>query len=281
MSLPNLIGCGAGKSGTTSLYYYLSEHPDIYMALAKEVHFFSEYYHRGIAWYKKQFSNHGNEKIVGEFSTSYMLNEHVPRRMSEIVPDAKLLFIFRNPIDRAYSNYWSALNIGVQASGSTFSEVIRSQEGYEKYIVGGLYYEHLLRFLEYYAQEKIFIILTEELRNDPIRQLASCYKFLDVSTSFQPNVKKSYNITISSSSKWKMALDQNWLNFKATIKPFFLWIPSSFRRKFSQVEQRLRMKFNNKKRPKIQSEDRKYLSAIYYEHNKNLAKLINRELPWN
>ncbi|OQY35935.1 MAG: hypothetical protein B6I38_00820 [Anaerolineaceae bacterium 4572_5.1] len=281
MTLPNLVGCGAGKSGTTSLYYYLSEHPEINMALAKEIHFFSWHYDRGIEWYEKQFPAQDDARIVGEFSTSYMLDHTVPRRMSELIPDARLLFIFRNPIDRAYSNYWSALNIGAQVSGSTFSEVIRTQEGYEKYIVGGLYYEHLQRYLKYYDRDHFFIMLTEEMKNDPIGQLSSCYKFLGVDASFQPNVEKNYNITITTDKKWKATLDQGWLDFKAVIKPMFLWIPGSFRRRFAQLEQKARISFNGAMRPEMLKDDREYLSNIYREHNEKLAQFMNRELSWD
>ena len=66
MKRPNLVGCGAGKSGTTSLFQYLNQHPDIFMTKDKEVHFFSHYFDKGESWYYDHFDDSHNEKVIGE-----------------------------------------------------------------------------------------------------------------------------------------------------------------------------------------------------------------------
>lgn len=281
MTLPNLIGCGAGKSGTTSLYYYLSEHPDIFMALAKEVHFFSQNFDRGVAWYERQFIGAGDTAVVGEFSTSYMVDDKAPERMAEIVPDARLLFIFRDPAERAYSNYWSSMNVGTQEADRDFSEVIRAQSGYDRYIVPGFYFQHLSRFLNYYPRNRIHIMFSHELRRNPEKVMSNCYDFLGVDPTFTPTVEETYNITVTPSTKWQLAVDKTWLSFKSTVKPYFLWIPHSLRRVFSRAEQKIRTKLDSKDRPDMSADDREYLRNIYQEPNQKLAEYLGQDLPWD
>jgi hypothetical protein len=279
--LPDLIGCGAGKSGTTSLYYYLSDHPEIFMALAKEIHFFSWYDEKGLDWYRAHFANSGGARVVGEFSTTYMLEEGVPERMAEIVPEARLLFIFRNPVQRAYSNFWSRLDPDIADPRQAFSALIRTEEGQKKYLWAGFYARHLKRFLVHYDRRQIYVLFTEELRADPAGQMADCYRFLGVDPSFQPEYEKRFNVTVVSSQKWKVALDQFWLNMKLKIKPLFLWVPASVRKRFAEMEQVVRTNLLNEGRPEMDEQDRAYLTEMYRESNRQLADLLGRDLPWD
>lgn len=282
MRLPNLIGCGAGKSGTTSLYHYLNQHPNIFMAKAKEVHFFSQHYAKGAAWYAENFKQANNTKIIGEFSTSYMQNPNVPQRMFDLLPAAKLLFVFRNPIERAYSNYWFSVSIGTQDEYVSFSEAIRTDPGYTKYVTSGFYYFHLQRFLKYYKPEKIHIILTEDLKRDPIQQLVTCYQFLEVDPAFQPDVERTYNVTVNANEKWKVSIFRAWTNSKKKLKPSIQWLPSHVRRNLSFLEKTFAKNLIGQKRPKLSNEDRNYLKEIYQEHNDKLAHFMDRSLAnWN
>lgn len=106
MMLPHFIICGTQKGGTTALLYYLRQHPNIYMP-RREVHFFSWYWNKGVKWYKKHFRYGFRPVIFGEKSPSYMLNaDVVAKRMKEVLPSPKLIFMLRNPVERAYSGYW-------------------------------------------------------------------------------------------------------------------------------------------------------------------------------
>ena len=214
MILPNLVGCGAGKSGTTSLYYYLSEHPDIFMSSAKETHFFSQHYEKGIDWYQGQFGGYKNEKIIGEFSTSYLMDKSVPERIQTILPNAKLLFIFRNPIDRAFSNYLFSLSLGTQVSEGSFSELIKTNEGFDEYIDPGFYVDHLRDYLSYFDLSQIYVMFTENLKSQPLLEMQRCYEFLGVDTSFQPDVSSVFNKTGVSSNNLRNKIDKRWLALK-------------------------------------------------------------------
>ncbi|RLF35719.1 MAG: sulfotransferase, partial [Thermoplasmata archaeon] len=102
--LPNFVIAGPPKSGTTSLLFYLERHPDVFVI--NEPHFFSRNYEKGIEWYESLFEKHKKEKAVGEKSPSYFFDPKVPLRIKKHIPDVKLIFIFRDPIKRAYSEYW-------------------------------------------------------------------------------------------------------------------------------------------------------------------------------
>ena len=270
MTLPNLVGCGAGKSGTTSLHYYLSQHPQIYMAPVKETH----------NWYRNNFEGSSKEPIIGEFSTTYMNYAVVPARIAELIPEAKLMFLLRNPIERAYSNYWFSISIGAQKPDSTFSDVIRTQRGNQLYVSTGFYYDLISGFLRYFDRNQIYILITEELKKEPVQQMASCYKYLGIDPSFVPKVNQKFNVTVTTSKEWKKKGDQNWLVVKRAIRPFFLRFPTSIRQRLSKLEQLFRLQMFNEERPPILQEDRDYLADIYQEHNDKLADFMEHPLPW-
>ena len=108
MSLPNFMCLGAAKSGTTTLYDILRQHPDLYIPSFKEPHFFDipENYKNGIKWYEKTYFKNANQKIVADFTPSYFFDEEAPKRIFESLGgELKFVVILRNPLDRAYSHY--------------------------------------------------------------------------------------------------------------------------------------------------------------------------------
>ena len=106
--LPNFIIAGAEKSGTSSLLFYMSEHEDIFTPAKKEIHFFDDgdNFNEGIDWYKQWFTGWSGEKAIGECTPIYMYFPECAQRIHDVYPEMKLIFILRNPVDRAYSNYW-------------------------------------------------------------------------------------------------------------------------------------------------------------------------------
>jgi hypothetical protein len=174
MSLPNFMCVGAGKSGTTSLHDILKQHSDIFLPEEKETTFFRDdkKYDQGIAFYKtKYFSRYRGEKAIGEIDPSYMFYEQVPRRLFEqLGGEIKLIFILRNPVDRAYSHYLMSRRRGYESEEfpralSLESERIR-RGGFEKehfsYASGGLYATQIKRYLQYFRKENMMFILFEE-----------------------------------------------------------------------------------------------------------------------
>jgi hypothetical protein len=278
MTLPNLIGCGAGKSGTTSLYYYLSQHPQIYMAAAKEIHFFSRHFHKGVPWYESHFPTGLDVPVVGEFSTSYMLDTAVPERIAALIPNANLLFIFRNPVERAYSNYWFSISIGTQDREQSFSDAIRTADGHKKYIASGCYYQHLAQFLRFFSPQQIFVMITEEFKRSPIQQMALCYDFLGVDSTFRPDINQQYNVTVTIPNNWLGSAYTAWVTTKQQIKPLFKRFPVSLRRNLAQLEKRAVRQVMTDERPSMLDADGTFLVEIFAEQNQKLANFIGREL---
>lgn len=248
------------------------------MAAAKEIHYFSRYFERGETWYKSHFVGSDHMPIVGEFSTSYMLDPAVPQRMASLIPEAKLLFILRNPIERAYSNYWFSLSIGTQDASESFSEVIRTPKGFENYIASGCYYRHLERFLAYFRPEQIYVMITEEFKREPLKQMALCYQYLGVNAVFQPDVNKTYNVTLTTTNKWLATAFRSWVTAKKQVKPFVKRFPMSWRRNLAQFEKQTVQQVLSTQRPEMPAEDRTFLADIYAEPNSRLASFIGKDL---
>lgn len=198
MTLPNFIICGTQKGGTTALYAYLREHPEIFFALKKEVHYFDLNYHQGIKWYEKHFRGvTSNHKAIGEASPFYMYLEEVPERIHETLPDVKLIFILRNPVDRAYSHYWHEVKLGYE--WLSFEEAIKKEkdrlaEGtiYNKqhysYLDRGKYVKQLKRYRKYFSKDQMLILMNDELKEEPEKVMKEIFEFLDVDSNFiSPN----------------------------------------------------------------------------------------------
>ena len=113
--LPNVIGIGAEKSGSTWLYALLKSHPEIYMSeRRKEIDFFNRNYEKGLSWYESFFPDGqavSETPVIGEYSPSYLYFSECPERMARIKPIQKLLLIVRNPADQMYSYYGQAIRV--------------------------------------------------------------------------------------------------------------------------------------------------------------------------
>ncbi|WP_017296387.1 sulfotransferase family protein [Geminocystis herdmanii] len=184
--LPNFIIIGAMKSGTTSLHYYLNSHPEIFMSKEKELNFFIKSnelplgtWEKGIDWYKSQFM--GNAKIYGEASPNYTLYptiKGIPQRMHSIIPNAKLIYIVRDPIERIISHYVHRYADGKE--NRTLTEALTDFDN-NFYICRSQYYLQIEQYLQYYSPKNILVISTEELSKVPKKTLQTIFNFLGVS----------------------------------------------------------------------------------------------------
>ncbi len=184
MTLPNLIIIGAQKCGTTSLHYYLSLHPEIFMSKEKELNFFTEEqnWSKGLAWYESHFK--AGAKIHGESSPNYTNHPRfpgVPSRMHSVVPDAKLVYIVRDPIERIISQYIHQYIDGRETR--PVEEALSSVES-NQYISRSLYYTQLSKYLECYPVTQILVIPAEGLDGDRKATLRRVFEFLDVNPDF-------------------------------------------------------------------------------------------------
>jgi hypothetical protein len=178
MSLPNFMCLGAAKSGTTTLYDILRQHPDVYIPSFKEPHFFDipENFNNGIRWYEKNYFKDANTKVVADFTPSYFFDKEAPKRIFESLGGkVKFVVILRNPVDRAYSHYLHSKRDDHE--DLEFKEALMNESSrlkkYEEngdylsylrqsYVSQGLYSDMLERYLEYFSLDNFLFIQFEE-----------------------------------------------------------------------------------------------------------------------
>ncbi|MGH6649838.1 MAG: sulfotransferase family protein [Sphingopyxis sp.] len=206
-ALPNLVVIGAMKCGTTSLNDYLDLHPDVHMAPDKEINFFSgENAHRSLDWYCAQYD--GTKAVRGEASQNYTKSHHpfykgAPERMAAIIPDAKLIYLVRDPIERYRSH------IVENYVGETVQEDIAWNLANDHQFQTGKYAWQLRFFLEHFRMEQILVVDSDELNRARHETMNDIFAFLGLDAiadekafAFKSNTNASNGVP----SRWRMAL---------------------------------------------------------------------------
>ena len=169
---PNFFVVGAPRSGTTSLWEYLRKHPKIFMPV-KELQYFSydvvSDQHRLIKNeedYLKLYESVKDEIVVGDVSATYLMSPKSPKLIHNVSPDAKIVMILRDPVDRAYSEFGMAFEVNQKISFRDFIEKnLKESQGntltFQNVIQVGLYYKQVKRYIEMFGKEQIKIIIFE------------------------------------------------------------------------------------------------------------------------
>ncbi len=200
--LPNFLVVGCQKCATTSLHYYLRQHPNIYLPEGKETKYFvmDERYELGIESYEKNFENVESEVAIGEVDPDYMYFKNALPRLAKDVDlsNLKLIFILRNPVERAFSHYLMTYRRGFESE--TFNKALSLEENriqkdyfsrmHYSYVERGYYIQQIKRFEKYINKSKMHFILTDELKVNREKVLKDCFSFLEVDTSFGGYEKK-------------------------------------------------------------------------------------------
>jgi Sulfotransferase domain len=205
-TLPDFVIIGAQKCGTSFLYQLLVQHPHVKPAFAKEVHYFDLNFRKGDNWYRSYFPvqvRNSRKYITGEASPYYLFHPHAPRRASTVLPDAKLIVMLRNPVDRAYSHYQHQVKRGKGEGRETltFEEAIEAEkrilpgevskmlqdEFYESlrhrtrsYLRRGIYIDQLLAWSSFFPRKQMLILKSEDLFNDTTNVLERILDFLKI-----------------------------------------------------------------------------------------------------
>ena len=172
---------GAAKCGTTSLWMYLSRHPQVQMSRPKELRFFDleGTWHRGLEWYASHFDAPGRA-VYGEASPAYAtwpLTEGLPARMHRVLPDARLIYLVRDPIERMISNWTMRTASGDETRPI---EVALRDAGSHVYLDRSRYHMQRERFLEHFAAEQMLVLDADELRDDRRATLGEVFRFLAI-----------------------------------------------------------------------------------------------------
>jgi hypothetical protein len=177
--LPTFVIIGAMKAGTTSLHRYLDAHPQIFMARPKELDFFVEgrNWERGVDWYREHFDP--VVPVRGESSPNYTADPYLPgvaERMAGVVPDAKLIFMVRDPVERVRANWIHTYSNRVE--DRPLREAVLDPNA--EYLARSRYHHQLSRFLEHYPMERILVLEQEELLEERRETLVRVWRFLEV-----------------------------------------------------------------------------------------------------
>ena len=270
--MPDFLIIGGQRCGTSSLYYYLTDHPYIAPAYTKELHFFDANYKKGLHWYRAQFPTameksftehiHKHAFITGEASPSYLFHPHAPKRISKLIPGAKLIVLLRNPIDRAYSQHWLNVKTKKDFEMLSFKEALdREQEriagerekmlvdeNYDSptyrpfsYLARGIYVDQLKYWMNYYPRDQFLIIRSEDLYSKPGETVKQTLEFLGIpGSTIDPNKEfKKYKVPTKTGYKLK----DNY--------------------------------------PKLDLETRQYLVEYFRPHNARLCEFLNRDFDWD
>lgn len=266
--LPDFIIVGAMKAGTTTLMRYLVRNPQICIP-DYEVHFFDDdkNYEKGLEWYSSHFSQSERIKAIGEKTPTYSYDPKVAERIYKALPDTKLVWLFRNPVDRTYSNYIHALLRGTEKF--SFKEALKKEEErIEKNIFKGykrrsIYAEQVERFLEYYPQEKMHFIIFENFIQNPDKELQRLFEFLEVGN----NLKSEKSESIKANQSYvPFSVPLQYYSYKFWGDSLPHKVINYFNRLFSSTV------------PPLSDEIRSELETYFSEYNKQLSELINMKL---
>lgn len=307
--LPNFFIVGAAKSGTTSLYEYLRLHPEVYMAPIKETHHFSTdidntkfrpnyaralnkdlskfldsdmeegIFHAFVKdWneYARLFKNVNEQKAVGEVTNSYLYSHEAAKNIIAKFPDARIMMMLRNPVDRAFSHYLMDLRIGYETEDfmtAVKKDMSRNPKGWgisNLYVEIGMYYDQVKRYIELFPASQRRIYIFDDFVKNPHATMKDIFHFLGVSDETGIDFRKKYNPSFIPKNKFIGKLNtqkriKDWLK-SVLPKP----VKSKFKKTF----------YTDKDLPKIKAEERKFLAGIFREDVMKLSQLLNRDLSF-
>lgn len=199
--IPNFVCPGAQKAGTTSLYKILCRHQDIFLPVGKkEIHYFDRdiNYERGLTWYAQHYAEAENQPIIGDISPDYMLFDYVPERIHKTLgTSVKFLFLLRNPVDRAFSQYSYhrffqveknySFEQALEADTSNVPARFASWHTPPYYIYKSCYFKQISHFLDFFGKENMHVSIFEDLfgadESRSRREIRDVFNFLGITAS--------------------------------------------------------------------------------------------------
>ena len=289
--LPNFLIIGAAKSGTTSLFNIVAQHPGVFSSQVKETRFFSDdqNYLRGVDWYEvTHFKNTRNQLVRMEGTPAYLTwSEKVAPRIKEMYQGQPVKFaaIFRDPVKRAYSHYWHRVRLGTETA-PTFEEAIytekeRLKENWDRlstkgdglygYYRAGCYASRLKPFLELFPRERFYFMLQEDLSIENSLIMAGLFSFLGI----DDNYPVKYLVSNESSAPRNEQIYSIYHRLKKTGLRRIVKVltPRKFRRWLRED-----VLVKPYRYPPMDEEIKKELYSRYSYENQQLEKIIGRDL---
>ncbi len=286
--LPNFIVIGAAKAGTTALYWYLAEHPMVFMSPLKETNYFAygldadgrllygnpEVHHFPVtsrADYERLFAEAGRALAIGEASPIYLECPQAATRIHELLPGSRIICAIRHPVDRAYSDYLMYLRsrgrrLDPDRDLSPTAEWARPDSHWMRI---GNYHDQLLRYFQAFPRDRIHVFLFDDLKRSPLTVVRELYGFLGVSPQFTPDLATPHNV----GGMPAIRLLENVFtsrSIRAAVEP---WVP----RRAANWVRRLRTR-NMRQAPPLPAELKRDLTHHFREDIAKTAGLIGRSL---
>ncbi len=293
LPLPTFLIIGAMKSGTSALYTYLDQHPEVYMSPVKEPNFFAfegdtldfqaPIDDRGInaqsitdlEQYETLFADGAGFRARGEASHWYLYWPKAPMRIQHHIPDARLVAILRNPVERAYSEYLHFVRDGSEpyddfgAALDAEGERMQNNWAMGRYVDRGFYHRQLARYFARFDREQLKIYLHDDLKADSEAVMQDLYEFIGVDPAFTPDVSVRPNPSGVPQNKWMhMLLHPSGPLQKRLIQKLPQWLRDIGRSLRNQ----------NLDKPELRSEHRRRLIETYREDILQLEDLLDRDL---
>lgn len=282
--LPTFLVIGAEKAGTTWLYEVLGRHPDIFLPETKELSYFnrldsnlkvSDYFTRlERSWYEDFFAARRAEKAVGDISPMYLCDEAAPARIADTVPDAKLIAILRDPVERAASHYWMAHN--KHHIAENLADTIARR--HDAVVKRGLYGQQIARYLEFFPRSQILILVFEEAMADRERTLAEICRFIGVDPSAQPGERIEEASNPATAYRWPWLYNAS-VGIATALRqtPLLSWIPRLLKRVgFNKLVKNANAVGFSK--PPLTKEQRRELRDYYASDRECLETLMGRKI---
>lgn len=288
--LPNFFVAGAARSGTTSLWDHLIQHPEIFMPSGiknKEPGYFSDNY--SISDFDEYVSlfKIANEKMIGEASGAYLTSPESPGRIKDMIPEAKFIIMLRNPADRAYSLYNWMVKEGYEYI-QTFEKALQIEKSrrlnnpafmktsliyYYNYLYfhSGLYSEQVKRYFENFPEDKVLFIIFEEFRENVNKYVQEAYAFLGVDSSFVPEIKIHNKGSVPYSARIQFFLRNK---FTSLLNHFH------FPRTEKVVSWLMALNIRNKPPLPMKKETRRRLIDSYKNDIQNVSNIIHKDLSF-
>ncbi len=294
----NLFIVGAAKSGTTSLYNYLSQHPDFFSPRVKEPNFYSDaeshnpaaylipkkgqFYHNKIindpAIYFDLFKEVENQKIVADSSPSYLWDQKSAERIYNDFPKAKIIILLRDPIQRAFSHFLMDLKDGNQ-SEENFKKALQNDAKTQPKVWGlshlyteiGYYYNQVKNYIDTFSSNQVKVILYKDFITNTEQNLKDICKFLNIDEKHIDLIdyKKIHNPYVVPKSK----LSKRILTYKNKLGLLKVLVP-----KFVKEYLNNKMLFKQENKPKISTDDKTYLYTLFAKDIEQLEKLLQLDL---
>jgi hypothetical protein len=298
---PNFFIVGAQKAGTTSLYFYLKNVPQVYMSPLKEPFYFAPHAVHNSASdiirdkkeYLRLFEKASGHIAIGEASPIYLWDPDAPKLIHQTVPHARIIIILRDPIERAYSIYLQRVRYGGVKS-SFYDELMRDYKSQEKlygksqlYVEFGMYYEQVKRYFDIFGREQVKVIVFEEFVQRPEQTVNEVLAFLGVKYTVTEirEQHNPYSVPRTPLSRWIFALFR-WLRARnVRFYKLLMLLPDSVLQSLPLPSGKssgfaAKILFKRIEKPKMEPEAFKFLQEIYHDDVLRLESLLGRSLPW-